>query len=172
MNKPANEVTPEQREAFLQEMRAMGSDDDDDSPKSSGKGKEKVVLDDGMIPDLVTALFALLPDDVKAKATEVVESDGDLTDFLKKKAAEKTEPKLWEIEPEYPDGELPPESEWKTYTVHVKASTIRSYNNVKAPDAYTAANMYYDYTDDFDEGEDDEEVFEVEEDVAVPIDAA
>ena len=160
-------------------------DSDDLPPKTSGKGKEKAVEDGGEMTDEkpLWSLIALLPDDVKAEAFAVIDSGGkgdDVFHFLYEKANEKLvenaverkKPKPWEIEPEYPDGELPDKSTWKTYTVHVKASTIRSYNNVKAPDAYTAANMYYDYTDDFDEGEDDEEVFEVEEDVAVPIDAA
>ena len=59
-----------------------------------------------------------------------------------------TEEKEWEIEPEYPDDEVPDKSLWTSFTVTVKETIIHVYGDVMAPNAFSATEMYDEYEDD------------------------
>ena len=61
---------------------------------------------------------------------------------VKKEEEKKKELKPWEIDtlPDDPDLDEPPDKEWE---VTVKWLTVRSYNFVKAPDAYWAVERVF-----------------------------
>ena len=85
------------------------------------RGKEKIYARDAKA-ELKAKKAAL-----EAELQEVCEKLGE------------TEP--WKIEVDYPDGKLPPKSQWKTFRVITEVKGSQAHF-VKAPDAFMAVKRY------------------------------